>query len=47
MRSGINTWIDIGIMLIIRIIAHVLLIDNLLITSLIPILLFEYFKEKS
>jgi hypothetical protein len=25
----------------------VLLIDNLLITSLIPILLFEYFKEKS
>jgi hypothetical protein len=26
---------------------HVLLIDNVLITSLIPILLFEYFKEKS
>jgi hypothetical protein len=25
----------------------VLLIDNLLITSLIPILLFEYLKEKS
>jgi hypothetical protein len=28
-------------------IERVLLIDNLLITSLIPILLFEYFKEKS
>jgi dynactin complex subunit len=28
-------------------ISRVLLIDNLLITSLIPILLFEYFKEKS
>jgi hypothetical protein len=27
--------------------ARVLLIDNLLITSLISILLFEYFKEKS
>ena len=27
--------------------ARMLLIDNLLITSLIPILLFEYFKEKS
>jgi hypothetical protein len=27
--------------------ACVLLIDNLLIISLIPILLFEYFKEKS
>jgi hypothetical protein len=27
--------------------AHVLLIDNLLITSLIPILLFEHFNEKS